>query len=85
MKLSGGLPAGRIACDGKEKNLKSSDGGAYLTSDLDVSDSILRSHGEHEVSRLTLRLPDEKAAVLAFLQNHLLRLFAGYVTVEPPG
>ena len=55
-----------------------------LAADLDVRDLVLDTHGQDEVARLALALTHQVAPVLALLLQHLLRIFAQDVSVEPP-
>ena len=49
-----------------------------------MSDPVVGSDGKDEVPGLGLTLADQETAVLTFVQDELLGLLAGEVSVKPP-
>lgn len=45
---------------------------------------VVDTNGEHEVTRFAIALPHQETAVLAFVKQQLLGIFANNMPVKPP-
>ena len=57
----------------------------YMKSYHDMSHMrVVDTNGEHEVTRFAIALPHQETAVLAFVKQQLLGIFANNMPVKPP-